>query len=108
MKTSYFAKYKEEDGVSIAGKSPEWFTGKSYPALFPKWSFYSKYKIDGDEKAYEEEYRRQVLDKLNPVKVYEDLEHAVILCWEGSGKFCHRRLVAQWLYEKLGVTVDEL
>jgi len=37
----------------------------------------------------------------------------VLLCWErkadlDAGRaFCHRRIVAQWLENALGVTVDE-
>ena len=31
-----------------------------------------------------------------------------MLCWEPPGKFCHRRLVAKWLEEHLGVDVPEL
>jgi len=60
----------------------------------------------------EEEYRQKyqaILARLDPRKVYEDLgQEAVLLCWEQPGEFCHRRLVAAWLEEALGVTVPEL
>jgi len=107
MKTSYFAKYRGDNGINIAIKAAPGFNGPSYPDLYPKWSFLKKYKEDGDEAAYIREYYKQVLDKLDPAKVYADLKDTTILCWEKSGSFCHRRIVAEWLHDKLGVDVDE-
>jgi uncharacterized protein (DUF488 family) len=61
-----------------------------------------------DEAAYAIEYLRDVLDKLDPAKVVEELGFdAVLLCWEAPGRFCHRRLVAAWLEEALGIEVPE-
>ena len=110
MRTSYFSKTgKHNDAVSIAGKAPPGFTGRQYKDLAPLYWFYAKYKEDGDEAFYTAKYREEILDKLDPQKVYEDLgEDAILLCWEGSGKFCHRRLVAAWLEEILGIEVAEL
>jgi hypothetical protein len=61
-----------------------------------------------DEAAYREEYQK-ILDKLDPQEVFEYLgENAILLCWEPPGKFCHRRLVAEWFERELGVEVPEL
>jgi uncharacterized protein (DUF488 family) len=61
-----------------------------------------------DEDTYREEYQK-ILDNLDPRKVYEDLgKNSILICWEAPGKFCHRRLVAEWLEKHLGVTVPEL
>lgn len=109
MNTSYFAKYKGENAVSIAGKAPEWFTGRQYKALAPKYWFFKKYKEDGDEAFYTEQYKKEVLDMLDTRKVYEALgENAVLLCWETPDKFCHRHLIAEWFEKELGVKVTEL
>lgn len=108
MKTSYFAKYKNDDGVSIAIKSPTWFTGDSYPDLFPKWSFLKQYFKDHDEDAYVIAYYDQILSKLDPNKVFNDLKDKTLLCWEKSGEFCHRRIVAEWLRINLGISVPEV
>lgn len=108
MNTSYFAKYRGEKGICIAIKHPNGFKGYCYPDLFPKWSFLSKYKQDGDEESYTKAYYEEVLSKLNPNKVWQDLQNAVLLCWETPGKFCHRRLVAAWLEKELGVSIPEL
>lgn len=110
MKTSYFAKYR--DGVfavSIAGRAPEGFTSRQYKKLSPKYWFFKKYKEDGDEKFYTEQYQKEVLDKLDPQIVYNELgEDAVLLCWEEPGKFCHRHLIAKWLSENLGIKIEEI
>lgn len=111
MNTSYFAKYKNgENAVSIAGKCPEWFKGREYKKLAPKYYFFKAYK-DGDitEEEYTLCYYKEILDFLTPEKVYKELgENAVLLCWEKSGQFCHRRLVAEWLEKELGIEVKEL
>lgn len=107
MKTSYFTKYRKDDGVSIALKSPIGFDGPTYPDLFPKKSFLFKYKEDGNEESYTKAYHEQVLSRLDPQRVYEDLKDYTLLCWEGAGKFCHRRIVAEWLENELGVDIPE-
>jgi hypothetical protein len=90
--------------VSIALWAPGWYKGRRrYLALAPR-----RNMLKMDEDAYREEYQK-ILDKLDPYQVYEDLgAEAIMLCWEPPGKFCHRRLVAAWLEEKLGVQVPEL
>jgi uncharacterized protein (DUF488 family) len=108
MRTSYFAKHKADDGVSIAIKAPPGFTGSSYPPLYPKWSFLKKYREDGDEDSYTKAYYDQVLNKLDPKEVYLYLEDSTLLCWEKSGSFCHRRIVAAWLKKTIGVDVEEI
>ncbi len=110
MKTSYYAiSGREPNAVSVAGKAPIWFLGRQYKKLAPKYWFFQKYKKDGDEEFYKEQYYKEVLDKLEPQKVYNELgKNAVLLCWEKKGKFCHRRLVAEWLEKALGITIEEL
>lgn len=107
MYTSYFARYKGDNGISIALKSPSWFKGLLYPALFPRWSFLSPYKQTGDIETFTWEYHKQVLRHLNPELVYEDLRDHVLLCWEKPSDFCHRRLVASWIEKELGIVVPE-
>ena len=57
---------------------------------------------------YTRAYQENVLRTLNPLKVYEELDGAVLLCWEKAGSFCHRRLVADWLENAVGQSVPEL
>lgn len=108
MRTSYFSLYKKPDAVGIAMVTPDWYGPcRTYPDLFPKKSFLFKYKKDHNEEDYIQAYYEQVLSKLDPEKVYEDLKDNTLLCWEKAGKFCHRRLVAAWLELSLGVEVPE-
>ncbi len=54
-------------------------------------------------------YREQVLDKLDPHKIIRDLggDNFIMLCWEGPGVFCHRRVVALWLEKATGIKIAE-
>lgn len=117
MKTSYFgranSKAFKDRGlrlVSVA-RSAKYFSGESYPDLFPTWDMIHL----EDEEKYEKLYREKILSKLDPLKVWEDLQDAVILCHEKiddieSGKtFCHRHMIARWLEEELwlkGIDVE--
>lgn len=106
MYTGCFKDYKGYDGVNISLKPPEWFRGPSYPDLFPKWSFLKKYFADGNKNEYTTEYYNQILSKLDPSKVYKDLQHSVLLCW-CLGNFCHRYIVADWIFLELGICINE-
>lgn len=109
MQTSYFAKYKGENGVSISLSSPQWFKGRQYKKLAPPWNLLSGYKAGTiSEEEYIRIYNKQVLDKLDPNKVYEELgENAVLMCWEKSSDFCHRHLAAKWLEDNLNIKIEE-
>lgn len=111
IQTSYFAKYKGENAVSISRSTPKWYPNKirEYKKLAPSWDLLNKYKQDKDEEYYIEHYYKEVLNKLNPQQVYDELgENAVLLCWEKSSDFCHRHLVSEWLEKRLGIEVDEI
>ena len=110
MKTSYYSKSaKLSNSVSIAAKAPSWFNGREYKKLAPKYWFFKKYKEDGNEQFYTEQYQKEVLDPLDPQKVFDELgEDAILLCWETSEKFCHRHLVAEWLTKELGIEIAEI
>ena len=103
--TSYFAKGSRlPEAVCIARSKPKWYHGPSFEALAPPWNLVH----ENDPARYRERYRREVLAKLDPRKVAEVLEGKVLLCWEADPAGCHRRLVAEWLQENLGIEVPEL
>ncbi len=109
MYTSNYWNYKGENAVSIAARCPDWYTGRQYKKLAPKYWFWKKHKETQDHDFYRKYYYLEVLKPLNPQQVYEELgENAVLLCWELPGEFCHRRLVAKWMEHELGVLVPEL
>ena len=87
-----------------------------YPALMPSWDTINKAHAMGYNEesflAYRDTYYKQ-LDSLDPQKVYNDLQNCVLVCFESpkdlasGAKFCHRRMVAGWIEEKLGIVVPE-
>lgn len=120
MNTSYFAKYKNTNGdaVSIALSTPFWYGKnkgwpkiKTYSTLFPTWNMIREYKnsnAKNREQIYIEAYYKEILSKLNPQEVYNDLKDKVLLCYEKPNDFCHRRLVAEWLQNNLDVKIEEI
>lgn len=109
MYTSYFAKYRYHNlgnGISIALSAP--IEIETYPDLFPTWELLTEYKHTKNKEKYIKIYQEEILDKLEPHKVYEDLKNKIALCWEKPDDFCHRHLVADWLLSTLGVTIKEL
>ena len=115
MQTSYFNGIKnrpdlENRLVSIAGGSPDWYTGKQYKKLAPKYAWWKEWH---DKKLSNEWYIRcyqeTILERLDPLTTYRDLgEDAILLCHEVPGQFCHRRLVANWFLEKLSIKIPEM
>ena len=110
MKTSYYSKNaNNKNAISIAGKCPDFYKGREYKTLAPKYWFFKKYKKDGDEEFYTKQYYKEVLNKLDPKKTYEELgENAILLCWEAPDKFCHRHIVAKWISLSLGIEIKEI
>lgn len=112
MKTSYFtnkAATGDPRAVSIARWPPRWWgTRRRYIALAPSVDLLRRSKAGLSWPEYVAEYKRDVLAKLDPAKVYADLSDAILLCWEAPGAECHRRLVAEWFKERLEIAVPEL
>lgn len=104
IKTSYLAKAgKLPNAVSIAKGQPKWLPEiKTYQVLAPSW------KLVNRESYSYEQYYEEVLKRLDPLKVAEHLDGKILLCWEKDPTHCHRRYVARWLQENLGIEVPEL
>ena len=91
------------------------YQGECYPELAPKLSFWKVWhdnigKISEEEnnRYYVQEYWNQVLSKLDPEKVFSDLDYSVLLCYEPNTEFCHRHIVAAWFEILLGIKVPEM
>ena len=89
--------------VAISIGIPDNFGGLIMRELNPPQQLLYDYK-NGlcSDAEYVERYRSNVLNNLNPEKIYEVLKGKVILCYCGKDKFCHRHLVIEWLAEHLG------
>jgi uncharacterized protein YeaO (DUF488 family) len=98
--------------VSIAGKTPDFYKGYEYKKLAPKWNFFKVWKETHDNEYYIKHYQEEVIDKLVFKEVLTDLliltnsYDLCLLCYEKSGDFCHRHLVADW-FTKNGVKCEE-
>ncbi len=104
MKTSNFRNAgRLPNAVAICRATPNGWSGRRYPSLAPTWAM-----VKLPEGVFRSVYADQ-LKGLDPARVFEDLgPEAILLCWEAPGKFCHRRMVAEWLERSLGVEVPEL
>ena len=122
MKTGYFwkATHEPEPGVQYVSISRQKQRGAehipTYEALLPSWDIINmaheaNYSPESFVK-YRDLYYRQ-LDQLDSVKVYNDLKDCIVICFESpkdlstGKKYCHRRMFAGWVEEKLGIVVPE-
>jgi sulfatase maturation enzyme AslB (radical SAM superfamily) len=105
IQTSYFAKAARlPNAVAISQGIPDWYNGARYKPLAPSWELVK----GGDRTRFKEEYYQEVLSKLDPKQVAADLDGKVLLCHEKDSTYCHRRIVAEWLEESLGISVPEI
>ncbi len=113
MNTSYFFHPQaaaNPGAVSIARWPPRWWgSRRRYIALAPSISLLNRSRAGLPWPEYVTEYKRDVLSKLDPAKVYADLDpDAILLCWEKPDEDCHRRLVAEWMENALNIRIPEL
>ena len=124
---SYQNCWQLPNAVGISGRVPadfdvlaeevEWYAaerkffdrgGRYVRKLAPKYWIWAEYQKDHNTNLYIARYMDEVLDKLDPEALVVDLgEDAIVCCLEPPGRFCHRGLVANWLYLRLGLVVSE-
>ena len=115
IQTSYFARLRhlrEHDMIDrcvpICRHFQRWIPGdlrrRRYVALAPPEDLLEAYKAGWTTwDKFAAAYQREVLDRLDPLAVIEDLsamapEGAVLMCYcKGDDGRCHRLLVSQWL-----------
>ena len=82
--------------ISIA-RWAKHFTGETYIKLAPP---YAIIKMEGE--AFIKRYYSDVLDRLDPHKVVEEIDaishNPILLCYEKPEDLCHRQIVRDWLY----------
>ena len=86
---------------TIYFKTPIWFTGGTYKKLAPPYELLQQYKENNNSEFYIQYYKKNVLQRLNPSQVVDELTSngpVVLLCYE-KDDFCHRHLVSEWLNE---------
>jgi len=92
--------------VGISGRVPDGFKGERIIQLSPPWRLYKKLDLVTPEE-WARRFHKMVLERLDPEKMALRCDGKVLLCWEGAGKFCHRRIVARWFETELGIIVPE-
>lgn len=114
--TSYFAKYRGDNGVSITRFTPKWWKGPECKELAPSIELLNWWKSLPEEcrhstgyiVEYTERFIEETLKKIDVGKLAKELDGKVLLCYENLDKdFCHREVVAQW-FNALGYECEEI
>lgn len=105
--TSYFANLKKLPDniipIAISTSVPNSIDILRYKKLAPTYNILNNYKKTNDVELYVKEYTEQILNKLNPQDVINELyslsngKDIALICYEKYDKFCHRFVVAEWL-----------
>jgi hypothetical protein len=112
--TSCYARFQPEWGVPVAVTVglPGWF-----PRGLHEWRTVAPFGLleITDEAEFRRRYRARlhrltpkVLRELDELRAMYAPERLILLCFEAPGKWCHRRLLAEWIEQKTGEEVPEL
>ena len=115
--TSYFAKANQFDDskfikIAISNSNPlNLFKAKIF---IPDWkTIVSPHKLGliSDE-VYELRYVSQLDEKLEFIKdVLDKLvnldKDIILMCYESPEKFCHRRVLSEWIFDNFGYSIEE-
>lgn len=117
MQTSNFWNYTRPGRIVISRGFPRTL-GEGYKLYRPlnpgRW--FNDPELTSNQEKFRERYFNEILKPLDPQKVYDHLHkiaegnEPVLLCWEDVTKpdqWCHRRMVADWFEDQLGVKVPE-
>ena len=109
--TTYFSAIKKlpegVEPVSIARFLPKSIKIRSCSKFFPPEELIKGYKsgkLSADD--YASRYNAEVLAGLNAKAAAKALDGKALVCYEKTGDFCHRNLVAEW-FRKNGVQCEE-
>lgn len=101
--------------VSIAARTPSFYSGLVYSKLAPSYGAFIKFKETDDREAYETSYISETLSKLEPAAVLAELKELtgmeddskiILLCYEDQGYISHRAFVARW-FHNAGIKCSE-
>lgn len=118
--TSYFSRMRRIDSslyypIAICAHVPKFFSGLSFLTVAPSRELLSAYKNSGlTEEKFTALYKADRLWTHTPSEIADRIFSVVpngmipvLLCYEKTGDFCHRHILAQWLTEG-GYPCEEL
>lgn len=70
---------------------------KATELLLPNKLFFAYIRKELDLESLKEIYRETVLEKLDPVDIFEAYKNCILLCHEIKG--CHREVIMDWLID---------
>ena len=111
--TSYYSRLRRIDGsvyypIAISAYVPKFFSGLSFLMLAPSRELVLAYKnaVGMTEEKFTALYTADRLWTHTPSEIVDRIFGAVpngmtpvLLCYEKSGDFCHRHILARWLTE---------
>lgn len=113
--TSYMANYRKfgnRTPVCIMRWKPKYFNGIWFPSLAPSSDLLSDCKSNKISFDIFREKMIHQLELLEPKDILNQLEQfgsdIVLLCTCKDYKYCHRKIVADWLSRELNIEIKEL
>ena len=121
--TGYFAKAKSYHDMGYAlvsiARTRTWFLPNELllwqlSALAPTGEIIGAKNNPG---VYEEKYNKEILSRASAPEIMRKLgryaemsstDKVALMCYESPDKFCHRHIVARWLGDKIGQTIEEI
>lgn len=100
--------------VSIARFVPRGFKGVNCLAFAPSKELLLQYKAGLPVSSYSSRYLKELGSASHVHEVFESLRYfckgrdMVLCCYESAGKFCHRRLLADYVQIHWGYVIKEL
>ena len=110
--SSYALNGNSPDAIGISYGIPKNYEGKTLSKLAPSGEMLRKLHdkiINYTQIDYKEAYLNLLEERgVDAQELVDELpDGAVLLCYEDSGEFCHRRILAEWIEEKTGLVVPE-
>lgn len=108
--SNYARKSKEPNAFAISRKPPDWYQGQTLEFLAPTWEIIMAIKNGQIDEA---EYTKQYIEllherRITPKGLLDALPaECYLLCYEPPGDFCHRRVLAEWVYHHTGFWIPE-
>lgn len=99
------------NAFAISCSIPDWFDkSRHLKFLAPTWEMVDGYKkglISKEE--YADRYIRLLMGReIDPMGIAHNFpDGMILLCYEQPGKFCHRRVLADWVERETGVIIPE-